>query len=109
MRLSVSDNVRRKRCIILRRCPHHCALLHLVGMGAKLWVHGHTHDSMAWEDGGGTLVVCNPAGYARPDGSRENAQFNPHMCVAIHESNGDWQAEIEPGVVRTRRHDATPP
>ncbi|MGI4808530.1 MAG: metallophosphoesterase [Janthinobacterium lividum] len=68
----------------------------LVGMGAALWVHGHTHDSMTWEDGSGTLVVCNPAGYARPDGSRENAAFNPHLCIEIRESNGAWRAKIEP-------------
>ncbi len=66
----------------------------LVGMGAALWVHGHTHDSMAWENGSRTLIVCNPAGYARLDGSRENAEFNPRMCIAIHESNGAWQAKI---------------
>ena len=70
----------------------------LVGMGAALWVHGHTHDSMTWDDGGGTLVVCNPAGYARPDGSRENAEFDPRLCVAIHKPNGVWAANIVPTV-----------
>ncbi len=66
----------------------------LVGMGAALWVHGHTHDSMVWENGSETLVVCNPAGYARPDGNREDAEFDPRMCVAIQESNGTWQTKI---------------
>ena len=66
----------------------------LVGMGAALWVHGHTHDSMVWENGSGTLIVCNPAGYARLDGGRENTEFDPRMCVAIRESDGTWQAKI---------------
>lgn len=69
----------------------------LVGMGVTLWVHGHTHDSMVWEDGSGTLVVCNPAGYARPDGSRENAGFDPRLCVAIQENGGTWRARTDPG------------
>ena len=73
----------------------------LVGMGAALWVHGHTHDSIAWEDGGGTLVACNPAGYARPDGSRENADFDPRMCATIQDNNGTWRAKIDARVPRS--------
>ena len=64
----------------------------LVGMDAALWVHGHTRDSMMWETGGRTLVVCNPAGYARLDDSRENAAFNPRLCVTLQESGGAWPA-----------------
>lgn len=63
-------------------------------MGAVLWVHAHTHESMVWVNSSETLVVCNPAGYARPNGNREDAEFYPRMCVAIQESNGTWQAEI---------------
>lgn len=68
----------------------------LIGMGATLWVHGHTHDSMVWKDGGGTLVVCNPAGYARPDGSRENASFDPYLCIVIQKEGRTWHATMEP-------------
>ena len=67
----------------------------LVGMGAALWVHGHTHDSMTWEDGGGTLVVCNPAGYAHPDDTRESARFNPRLCVTLQDDGGAWHATVE--------------
>lgn len=63
-------------------------------MGAALWVHGHTHDSMVWENGSGTLIVCNPAGYPRLDGGRGSAGFDPRMCVAIQESDGTWEANI---------------
>ncbi len=69
----------------------------LVGMGATLWVHGHTHDGMAWEDSSGTLVVCNPAGYVRSDSSRENATFDPRLCIAIQEEGSTWRARMDPG------------
>jgi predicted phosphodiesterase len=49
--------------------------------GARLWVHGHTHDSFDYviQD---TRVLCNPRGYFH-EGAQENAAFNPHLVVDI--------------------------
>ena len=49
--------------------------------GARLWVHGHTHDSFDYRING-TRVVCNPRGYAR-DGENENARFDPDLVVEV--------------------------
>lgn len=49
--------------------------------GAALWIHGHVHDSYDY-DMGATRVVCNPRGYGK-DGSSENPQFDPTLCVTI--------------------------
>lgn len=68
----------------------------LVALGATLWVHGHTHDSFAYQDeAGGTLVVCNPAGYMF-GGSRENRAFDPRLVVDVRRGGPDrtWQAGI---------------
>ena len=70
----------------------------LVGMGAALWVHGHTHDSCLWRSDGGTLVACNPAGYPRFGGrQRENADFNPRLVFDIRRGapGGNWRAGRE--------------
>jgi predicted phosphodiesterase len=48
---------------------------------ARLWIHGHTHDSFDY-DLGGTRVVCNPRGYAR-DGVNENPSFDPSLVVEV--------------------------
>ena len=48
---------------------------------AKLWVHGHMHDSFDYRLGE-TRVVCNPRGYAR-DGVNENAAFNPRLVIKV--------------------------
>lgn len=44
---------------------------------AKLWVHGHTHESFDYV-AGTTRVVCNPYGYS---GSSENLNFKPDLIV----------------------------
>lgn len=49
--------------------------------GAALWIHGHVHDSHDYCMGA-TRVVCNPRGYGK-DGSNENPQFDPTLCVTI--------------------------
>lgn len=49
--------------------------------GARLWVHGHTHDSFDYRVNG-TRVVCNPRGYAK-DGVNENALFDPDLVVEV--------------------------
>jgi Icc-related predicted phosphoesterase len=49
--------------------------------GARLWIHGHTHDSFDYRVNG-TRVVCNPRGYAR-DGLNENPRFDPDCIVEI--------------------------
>ena len=52
------------------------------GDRARLWVHGHTHDSFNyWLNG--TQVVCNPRGYAK-DGKNENSLFDPNFVVEIN-------------------------
>jgi len=73
---------------------------YLVAYGAALWVHGHTHSSIEWrEPEGGTLVVCNPAGYARAFGSRENKAFRYRMVVCIScDASGQWMAKVEAAV-----------
>lgn len=55
---------------------------HLLGASrARLWIHGHTHDSFDyWVHG--TRVVCNPRGYAR-DGVNENPLFDPRLTMEV--------------------------
>ncbi|HJU22288.1 MAG TPA: metallophosphoesterase family protein [Casimicrobiaceae bacterium] len=48
---------------------------------ARLWVHGHTHDSFDYVVNG-TRVVCNPRGYAK-HGVDENACFDPGFVVEV--------------------------
>lgn len=59
---------------------------------AKLWIHGHTHDSCDYtlwhqEDDAfrETRVVCNPRGYprSRAHGGNENAAFNPELLIEL--------------------------
>jgi Icc-related predicted phosphoesterase len=45
----------------------------------KLWVHGHTHDSMDYPLGL-TQIVCNPFGYA---GMEVNPAFNPELLIEV--------------------------
>lgn len=55
---------------------------HLVAAsGARLWVHGHMHDSSDYLLNG-TRVLCNPRGYAR-DGTPENPLFDPLLVVDV--------------------------
>jgi hypothetical protein len=51
------------------------------GERARLWIHGHTHDSFDYRLNG-TRVVCNPRGYAK-DGVNENASFDPGFVVQV--------------------------
>lgn len=53
----------------------------LDGDRARLWVHGHTHDSFDYLQNG-TRVVCNPRGYAK-DGVNENPRFDPDFSVEL--------------------------
>ncbi len=55
---------------------------HLIGAGrARLWIHGHTHDSFDYRLNG-TRVLCNPRGYAK-NGVNENPLFDPNLLVEI--------------------------
>lgn len=55
---------------------------HLLAQGAaRLWIHGHTHDSFDYRLHG-TRVLCNPRGYGK-EGMNENAQFDPHLVVEV--------------------------
>jgi len=51
------------------------------GRRARLWIHGHTHDSFDYVLKG-TRVVCNPRGYAR-NGVNENPLFDANLLVEI--------------------------
>lgn len=53
----------------------------LDGRRARLWIHGHTHDSFDYRVNG-TRVLCNPRGYAS-DGVNENPAFDPGLTVTI--------------------------
>ena len=47
----------------------------------KLWIHGHTHDSLDYMIGD-TRVICNPRGYASSH-HNENQNFNPFLVVTV--------------------------
>lgn len=47
--------------------------------GPDIWVHGHTHVSLAYEIGN-TVVVCNPRGY---EGHELNPDFDPEMVLHL--------------------------
>lgn len=51
------------------------------GNRARLWIHGHTHDSFDYVLNG-TRVVCNPRGYAK-DGVNENPLFDANLLIEI--------------------------
>lgn len=51
------------------------------GRRARLWVHGHTHDSFDYAVNG-TRVVCNPRGYCS-EGVNENAAFDANFLVDL--------------------------
>jgi predicted phosphodiesterase len=48
---------------------------------ARLWIHGHTHDSFDYFVNG-TRVLCNPRGYAK-DGANENPLFDVNLSVEV--------------------------
>ena len=57
-------------------------------LSAKLWIHGHTHESCDYRlaDAGRTVrIVCNPRGYPleRWAKSVENARFDPALFAEI--------------------------
>jgi Icc-related predicted phosphoesterase len=55
---------------------------HLLGKdNVKLWIHGHTHDSIDKEING-TRVICNPRGYCQY-GRIENKKFNPNLIIEM--------------------------
>jgi predicted phosphodiesterase len=52
------------------------------GRRARLWIHGHTHDSFDYEVNG-TRMLCNPRGYAK-NGMNENPLFDADLSVEVH-------------------------
>lgn len=57
-------------------------------LGARLWIHGHTHESCNYRIGDSkrsVRVVCNPRGYpfAWLENEFENASFNPGLLIDI--------------------------
>jgi predicted phosphodiesterase len=57
-------------------------LEHLMGAArARLWIHGHTHDSFDYQVEG-TRVLCNPRGYVM-QGVGENPAFDPALVVEV--------------------------
>jgi predicted phosphodiesterase len=51
------------------------------GERARLWIHGHTHDSFDYTVHG-TRVLCNPRGYV-VQGVGENPVFDPALVVEV--------------------------
>jgi Icc-related predicted phosphoesterase len=51
----------------------------LVREPVKLWIHGHTHESMDYVVNG-TRVVCNPRGYMPQE---PNRSFKPSLVVEL--------------------------
>jgi predicted phosphodiesterase len=51
------------------------------GKRARLWIHGHTHDSFDYVVNG-TRVLCNPRGYAK-NGVNENPLFNADLSIEV--------------------------
>lgn len=48
----------------------------------EVFLHGHVHKSLDYEVGD-TRVVCNARGYPRPNGTRENPDFDPCLVVEV--------------------------
>lgn len=69
-----------------------CDLESLIGMQQpRLWLHGHTHDSLDYRIGK-TRVVCNPFGYARGE---LNHAFEEHKLLNAEtvEAEEEWAAQ----------------
>lgn len=63
-------------------------------LGAKLWVHGHTHASCNYrvgDSGRSVQVVCNPRGYplGRQNTEFENASFEPGLLIDFENPERD--------------------
>ena len=50
--------------------------------GARLWIHGHTHDSFDYQVQC-TRVLCNPRGYVNWSGKTENNAFDPALVIDV--------------------------
>lgn len=53
---------------------------------SNLWIHGHTHhavDARVGDDPEWGRIICNPRGYMRHTGQRENAEFNPGLVIEV--------------------------
>jgi len=73
-------------------------LSHLVCAPVAVWIHGHTHESLDYIEGG-TRVICNPRGY----GPFElNAAFDPILTIEIDPSRPRQAVPpwIDPAVLR---------
>lgn len=66
----------------------------LVGPPVAFWIHGHTHESCDYIEGG-TRVICNPRGYGP---FALNAAFDPILTIAI-DSPSRHPSQRTPGVV----------
>lgn len=51
------------------------------GRQARLWIHGHTHNSFDYQVRG-TRVLCNPRGYC-PGSLSENPGFDPALVIDL--------------------------
>ncbi|OYV75650.1 MAG: hypothetical protein B7Z66_12050 [Chromatiales bacterium 21-64-14] len=60
--------------------PAFCSDLEPLVERARLWVHGHSHDSCDYRTASGGRVVCNPRGY-HPN--ELNPEFDPGLVVEI--------------------------
>ena len=62
--------------------PAFASPLDALAAQADLWVHGHMHASHDYRIGA-CRVVCNPCGYRCPDGTPENAYYDPNRIVVL--------------------------
>lgn len=60
------------------------------GSRARLWIHGHTHDSFDYVVNG-TRVLCNPRGYAK-NGANENPLFDANLIAEPNHGRADTAA-----------------
>lgn len=54
----------------------------VIKSGAKLWIHGHTHESADYRLGE-TRVVSNPRGYAMIDNHHGNPNFKAECIISV--------------------------
>lgn len=64
----------------------------------KLWMHGHTHDSVDI-DISGTRVVCNPFGYGSRRGRPENKNFQKDFQVTLVQTTLGTGGDLSPSAI----------
>ena len=63
--------------------PDHSSYSMTLATTAKLWIHGHTHESFDYVAADGCRVVCNPRGYSFRYSGNENDNYSTDKIVEI--------------------------